>query len=364
MKYPGNPVLFAPNDIPDFRDPKVFWYGTEQTGHWVMCLAVRDRIMFYVSLDLIHWTRSGDFGPGYGSTAGVWETPDLFKLPLKNNETCWVLTVGVQAGAPAGGSGTQYFVGNFDGKTFTSENPAEIVLWADYGADYYAAQAWNDEPSGRCLMIAWMNNWKYALFIPSDGQRGVFSLVRELSLARTADGIRLVHKPISELQTLRGKQEHWQEQVIQPNINILADVRGTSLEIIAEFKITDTTESFGFRVRLGDNEHTEIRYSVQENSLSLDRSHSGQVDFNDDFAAVHSADLSPINDIIRLHIFVDSTSVEVFANDGATVITDQVFPDEQSQGIDLFAEGGVVLLHSLDIFHLQPVTFQIEEEKS
>jgi fructan beta-fructosidase len=327
-----------------------------------MCLAVRDRISFYTSPDLIHWEHGSDFGPGYGSTTGVWETPDLFKLPLENNETRWVLTVGVQAGAPAGGSGTQYFIGAFDGKTFTSENPAETVLWADYGADYYAAQAWNDEPSGRRLMIAWMNNWKYALFIPSDGQRGVFSLVREFSLARTSDGIRLIQKPIAELQTLRGKHEHWQEQVIQPNTNILANVRGTALEIIAEFKITDKTESFGFRVRVGENEHTDIRYDAIKQFLSLDRSHSGQVDFNDDFGAVHSADLSPIHNIIRLHIFVDNTSVEVFANDGSVVITDSIFPDEQSHGLELFAEGGEVILQSLDIFYLHPAAF--EEHRS
>lgn len=360
-KYPGNPVLFAPNDIPDFRDPKVFWYGDQGTGHWVMCLAVRDRISFYTSPDLIHWVHGSEFGPGQGSMAGVWETPDLFELSLENNETRWVLTVGVQAGAPAGGSGTQYFIGTFDGKTFTSENPVETVLWADYGADYYAAQAWNDEPSGRRLMIAWMNNWKYALFIPSEGQRGVFSIVRELSLVRTADGIRLRQTPISELQSLREKQEDWQEQVIQPKTNILADIRGIALEIIAEFKITAKTESFGFRVRMGENEQTDIRYSVKEKCLSGDRSHSGQVDFNDDFAAIHSADISPLDDIIRLHIFVDSKSVEVFANDGIVTFTDSIFPGEESQGLELFAEGEVIL-RSLDIFHLHPAVF--EEDKS
>jgi fructan beta-fructosidase len=212
-------------------------------------------------------------------------------------------------------------------------------------------------------MIAWMNNWKYALFIPSDGQRGVFSLVRELSLVRMADGIRLIQKPIAELQTLRDKHEHWQEQVIQPDTNILANVRGIALEIIAEFKITDKTESFGFRVRVGENEHTGIRYSAQEKCLSVDRSHSGQIDFNDDFGAIYSTDLLPIDDTIRLHIFVDSKSVEVFANDGIVTFTDSIFPDAQSQGVELFAEGGEVILQSLDIFHIHPAEFQIEEDK-
>src|SRR5215216_2810145 len=163
-----NPVLFAPKDVRDFRDPKVFWYGPPEQGHWVMCLAAGDRILFYTCPDLIHWTCSGELGPGFGTNVGVWETPELFECPIDDREeTRWILMVGVQDGAPAGGSGTQYFVGTFDGQTFTSENPKEITLWADFGADYYAAQSWNEEPNGRRLMLGWINNWNYARLIPS-----------------------------------------------------------------------------------------------------------------------------------------------------------------------------------------------------
>ncbi len=81
IKSELNPILFAPEDVRDFRDPKVFWYGEPEGGHWVMCLAAGDRILFYTSPDLIHWTVSGELGPGFGSTAGVWETPELFELP-------------------------------------------------------------------------------------------------------------------------------------------------------------------------------------------------------------------------------------------------------------------------------------------
>src|SRR5215216_3309237 len=222
-KYHANPVLAAPNDTPDFRDPKVFWYGEQNTGHWVMCLAVRDRIMFYRSSNLIQWTHSGEFGPGYGSTAGVWETPELFELPVDHGpDTRWVLTIGVSDGAPAGGSGTQYFIGSFDGRNFTSENPPETVLWADYGADFYAAQSWNDEPYGRRLLIAWMNNWQYALLSPSSsGQRGIFSLIREESLTRTESGVRLVSKSAPEYQNLRHEHFHYEHTLVKPTENLL-----------------------------------------------------------------------------------------------------------------------------------------------
>jgi fructan beta-fructosidase len=353
-KYAGNPIIPAPVPPSDCRDPKVFWYE----DHWVMCLAAGNRILFHTSKDLKHWEESGSFGNGYGSTDGVWETPDLFQLSIEGtDERRWVLTVGVGAGHIAGGSGTQYFIGDFDGKTFTSDNPVDTVLWADFGADYYAPQSWSDEPHNRRLMIGWMNNWQYARLVPTDDWNGAFSVIRELSLRRTTEGIRLIHKPIPELQALRGEHQHWQEQVIQSDTKLLADVHGKSLEIIAEFKITDTTENVGFRLRVGENEHTDISYSVKENCLSLDRHHSGQVDFHDDFAKVHSADLSPIDGTIRLHIFVDSSSVEVFADDGLVVITDHIFPAEESQGLELFAEGEIIL-HSLDIFHLHPAVFE------
>jgi fructan beta-fructosidase len=357
-KYSANPVLLAPNNISDFRDPKVFWYGTPENGHWVMCLAVHDRIQFYTSTDLIHWTMSGNFGPGYGSTAGVWETPELFELRVSDsNETRWVLAVGVQAGAPADGSGTQYFVGSFDGKTFISENPPETILWADYGADFYAAQSWNNEPNGRHLLIAWMNNWGYAKLIPSNGTRGIFSLIREVSLKKTESGICLLHHPIPELQQLRGEHFNWEGEHVQPNANLLKDIHAHSLEIIAEFKIKPEVDYFGFRVHVGTDEYTSITYSVKEQQLLVDRKHSGIVDFNDSFANVHSAPLSPIDDTVRLHIFVDCLSIEVFANDGLIIFTESVFPSEASQGLELFSEGGKVLLKSLDIFHLKPATF-------
>jgi fructan beta-fructosidase len=293
---------------------------------------------------------------------GVWETPELFELPIDGGgETRWILTVGVQDGAPAGGSGTQYFVGAFDGQTFTSENLKETTLWADFGADYYAAQSWNDEPKGRRLMLGWMNNWDYARLIPSSNWRGTFTLIRELSLARAEEGIRLIQKPIPEMQVLRGKRDHWQGEIIQPNTNLLANVRGSSLEIIAEFKINQEVDSFGFHVRADQDERTTIKYEAKEQRLLLDRTLSGRVDFHQGFGSVHVADLAPANGLIRLHIFVDSSSVEVFANDGLITITDCIFPNNQSRGLELFVEGGNVVLNSLDLFHLTPAKFQTRE---
>ncbi len=353
-KYAGNPVIPHPEHLKDFRDPKVFWHE----DHWVMCLAAGDTILFYTSANLKQWDQSGSFGGGYGSTDGVWETPDLFQLPVINaSDSSWVLIVGVGNGGPAGGSATQYFIGNFDGRNFISENSSDTILWADHGADYYAPQSWSNEPNLRRIMVGWMSNWQYANVIPTSTWRGVFSIPRELSLAQTANGIRLVHKPASELEKLRNTHHYWQSTVIQSDSNLLDGIQAKALEIRAEFQITNDVKCFGFHVRMGMDERTAISYMVEEKTLQVDRTHSGKVDFADAFAAIHSVELQPIDNIISLHIFVDSSSIEVFANDGLVVLTDLIFPSDHSQGLELFAEGGQIILNSLDIYQLDPATF-------
>ncbi len=319
-----------------------------------MCLAAGDRILFFTSPDLIHWAPSGQLGPGFDATAGVWETPDLFELRVDGSqETRWIMTIGVQDGCPAGGSGTLYFIGQFNGCIFTSENPPETILWADYGADYYASQSWNDEPSQRRIMLGWMSNWQYAIITPSTTWRGMFSLPRELTLTRTATGVRLVQQPIPELGNLRGEHKRWRNETIVPGANLLAGLQGDSYEIAADFQIGPDTECFGFRVRIGQGEETTITVIPREQKVYLDRTHSGQSDFHPVFASLHAADLAPVNGSLRLHIFVDHSSVEVFANDGQVTLSDSIFPSEESLGLELFSKYGATLLNALDFYHLE-----------
>jgi len=357
-KYTGNPVIPHDDHLHDFRDPKVFWHE----DHWVMLLAAGDTVLFYISSDLKNWEQSGSFGNGYGSTDGVWETPDLFKLSVDNSlETWWVLTVSAGNGHLAGGSGSQYFIGHFDGQSFTSEYPKDTVLWADFGADYYAPQSWNAEPNGRCLMIGWMNNWQYATAIPTSGWRGAFSILRELSLKRTEEGLRLVQQPFAEIQSLRNKNYHWQKEILSPEKNLLANVEGISLEILAEFQIMNNIDRLGFHVRVGDIERTTIGYLAKEKKVFVDRTYSGRSDFHKDFARIHYAALNCIDNLLRLHIFVDQCSVEVFANDGLAVITDCIFPSTESTKLEIFVEGDKATLNLLDVFQLSPAQYIIEE---
>jgi fructan beta-fructosidase len=365
-KYEQNPVIEPPNNIKNFRDPKVFWYGENgSVGHWVMSVAAGNIILFYASPDLKNWEATGGFGLGYGATCGIWETPDLFELPVDGGpENRWVLAVGIGGCAPGGGSGVQYFVGAFDGKTFTSENPKETVLWADYGADFYAAQSWNDAPDGRRIWLAWMNNWAYAQDIPTSTWRGAFTIPRELSLVDTPQGIRLVQRPVAELQSLRGKHWEWQDVRINAGTDLLGEVAGDTLEILAEFQVDSamTAGRVGFRVRVGDNAHTTIGYAIKGRMLFVDRTQSGQVDFNPNFPGIHIAQMDPSSQAIRLHIFVDRSSVEVFGNDGQVVMTEQIFPGANSLGVEVLADGGEAVLNSLEICELAAATFLSPKE--
>jgi fructan beta-fructosidase len=355
-KYVGNPVVPHPGNLTDFRDPKVFWH----IDHWVMALAAGDRALFYISPDLKHWEPSGFFGGGFGSTDGVWETPDLFQLPVSGSDSRWVLTVGVGSGAYAGGSGTQYFIGDFDGKRFTSENPKETILWMDHGPDFYAPQSWNDEPNSRRIAIAWMSNWSYAREVPSTDWRGAFSLPRELALVQTEQGIRLRQTPVVELKSLRVSTVQWLNRKILPGMNLLAELQKDTFEIVAEFQVDSSVEMFGFNVRKSDAQQTTIAYKPKTQELIVDRINSGQVDFKDGFASNYAVPLKPEDGRIRLRIFVDRCSVEVFANDGLASVSALIFPAEEQLGLEVFSSGAAVTLNILTVYKLQLASSQVD----
>ncbi len=364
-KYAGNPVLEPPKNIRNFRDPKVFWYETEGgAGHWVMAVSGGNIILFFTSPDLVNWESSGGFGLTFGATCGVWETPDLFSLPVDGGpDSRWVLAVAIGDCAPAGGSGVQYFVGSFDGRTFTSDNDKDTTLWADFGADFYAPQSWSEAPDNRRLWLAWMNNWRYAQATPASTWRGAFTIPRELALVTTPDGVRLTQQPIAELQQLRGQQWQWRDEIIGPGSDLLDEVSGETLEIVAEFAMADLADAdrFGFRLRTGGDEVTTVGYATKGRTLYVDRAQSGDVAFNAGFGAVHTATMEPLDGLIRLHILIDRASVEVFGNDGRVVFTEQIFPGGDSLGLELFLDGQQVTLNTLDIWQLEPATFRVAD---
>lgn len=354
-RYAKNPVIDVGST--EFRDPKVFWH--EPTRKWVMVLslAAEHRMRFYGSPDLKQWTQLSEFGPA-AAVGGVWECPDLFELPVDGDagNTRWVLIVNLNPGAIAGGSGTQYFIGRFDGTRFTPDDTQ--TRWADYGKDFYAAVSFGDVPAsdGRRLWLGWMNNWLYGNQIPTSPWRSAQSIPRTLSLTKTATGIRLAQTPVQELQKLRGAPIRVASQPIAAGSASLAakGIAGKALEIVAKFE-AGTAAEFGLKIRTGGKEETVIGVDARAGQLFVDRTKSGNVDFRPEFTGRHAAPITLDKGRVRLHVFVDWSSVEVFAQGGTAVITDQVFPAADSEGVALYAVGGDARLLSLEAWPVRSI---------
>ncbi|GAA1231914.1 hypothetical protein GCM10009676_13740 [Prauserella halophila] len=349
-KYSGNPVIPSSGDV-DFRDPKVFWHSP--TDRWVMSIAVGDRIRFYGSPDLLHWEQLSEFGANHGAHGGVWECPDLFQLPVDGDHrrSKWVLIVSINPGGPAGGSGMQYFLGDFDGTTFTADNAPGEVLWADEGSDFYAAVSWSDVPDGRRLWVGWMSNWNYAGDIPTSPWRGGMSVPRELELVSTTAGTRLAQQPVKELNRVRRNRRSWNGTVSDQRG--APEFSGTVLDIVAEFQLVGATATtFGFDVFAGDSCRTRIGYDASTQELFVDRRASGQTTVHDTFPARHTVALTTAGDILRIRAVIDRANVQVFGDRGQAVITDLVFPDDGNNRAGAFATGGDVTVKSLDVFDL------------
>ncbi|MBL7828720.1 MAG: glycoside hydrolase family 32 protein [Saprospiraceae bacterium] len=309
QKYEGNPVLKNPG-IRDFRDPKVIWHEASQT--WMMALAVKDKISFYTSTNLLQWKHSADFNPPWAAYGGVWECPDFFPLKTPTGAEKWVLLVSINPGAPNGGSGTQYFIGNFDGKRFRTET--NEIKWLDYGADNYAGVTWSDVPKtdGRRLFIGWMSNWTYAQIVPTEVWRSAMTVPRALELQERDGQYSLVSKPVRELQVLRSKVV----QVKSSRINLPSDCLDIELSAVAtDFKLTFSNEK-GEKVIL----------EKKGDEITFDRSRSGIAAFSSDFKQIHRA---PAQNLVikNIRVFLDRSSMEFFFNDGALAVTELVFPN-------------------------------------
>jgi fructan beta-fructosidase len=161
-----------------------------------------------------------------------------------------------------------------------------------------------------------------------------------------------VQTPVKELQAIRENPFTITNKALIPNDNLLSDLKGSAFEIVVEFELGAAYE-FGFKVRKSESNETIIGYNVEKKKLFLDRTKSGDSSFNDSFAGIHDGELVPKDNKINLHIFVDWSSVEVFGNDGELVLTDLIFPNENSQDLELYAKGGNVTVNSLELYTLK-----------
>lgn len=354
IKYEGNPVL-EHNELRDFRDPKVFWHP--ETERWIMILACGQTVHLYHSPNLKEWTFLSEFGDDIGSHAGVWECPDLFPLRVDGDEaiTKWVMLVSIGSSDDfIEGSRTQYFIGEFDGVTFIPDASSQEIRWLDYGRDHYAGVCWSDIPveDGRRICIGWMSNWKYANLTPTEIWRGAMSIPREITLEQRAQGITLIQRPVQEINTMRSPIIALENTTITEVQARLASLQLDSYEI----QITaDTTSTFALQLRASASQDqlTVVGYEGDTSEVYIDRSHSGDHTFHQDFAGKHTAKVDRDQSTIELRIYMDRSSIEVFANDGQVAMTDLIFPDHDAQGFSIQSPDQQLQLSSFHIYQFK-----------
>lgn len=298
--YEGNPVLVG--DIADFRDPKVF--RDEQSNRWIMTLACQQEIRFYGSADLKHWELVSRFGKEYGAHGGVWECPDLVQIGDK-----WVLLLNINPGGPFGGSATQYFVGNWDGKTFTCEDAPEEVKWLDFGKDHYATVTWHNAPDNRIVAIGWMSNWQYATILPTVAFRSQNTVARDISLYKDDAGeVRVRVMPSPESLALKGKAT-----------KALGDAAVVEIALCGKQGGVITLSN-------DQGEKVVMTLDAEAQTFTMDRTEAGDSSFSPDFAAATTTPLFVKQDTYKVILFIDHCSIEAFDANGYWAMTNLVFP--------------------------------------
>ena len=315
-KYANNPIITS--DVPDFRDPKVFW--NDDLNQWNLILASGQQMNIYSSKNLKDWKYESCFGEEYGNHGGVWECPDLLKIGDK-----WVLICNINPGGPFGGSATQYFVGTFDGHKFTCESKPEVTKWMDYGKDHYATVSFSNAPNGRIVVLPWMSNWQYANQVPTQQFRSANGLPRDVSLYNYNGEEYVSVKPSPEV------------------LNAFEQKASGRFQTASYLEVTNIKSNASIVLSNDKDEYVTMVYDGKNGIFSMDRTQSGLTEFHNDFK---SKTIAPTNGTIKgMQIFVDRCSIEAFDIDGKVAMSNLVFPSKPYDKI--VAKGCKVKIHAL-----------------
>lgn len=387
-KYPGNPVLTPFDGLKDFRDPKVFWYAPLKK--WYMIVSADKEMRFYSSPNLRDWTYVSAFGQGYGAQPNQFECPDFFQLPVDGNpnKKKWVMIVNINPGCLFGGSATEYFIGDFDGKNFVCDSKPSVAKFLDYGKDHYATVTFSGVQN-RVLGIAWMSNWQYANVTPIRQYRGANTLPREFKLFTGKDGqiymssnvvpevagLRKTFKRLPDLVIAQGKESKnlssGKENAFEMEMDvtpsdaaktgfILYNEKGEKVNIYFDMKagrlVMDRTESG--RTKFGEkaeahkiekefdlHEHREIKDSFRK---------LNSVNYKNDFALGTWAPLSLCDSkTYHLDVFVDKCSIEIFVNGGRIAMTNLVFPTQPYTSVKFYSDGNKAAYRNIKVSELR-----------
>ena len=386
-KYEGNPVLTPFDGLKDFRDPKVFWY--EKGKCWYMIVSADKETRFYKSKNLKKWTYVSAFGKGLGQQPCQYECPDFFQLPVNGDKKKmkWVMTMNINPGCWFGGSATEYFVGDFDGKKFTCPDANE-VKWLDWGKDHYATVTFSNT-GDRVLGITWMSNWQYANLTPFKQNRGANGLPRELKLYEKNGKYYISEDVAPEVYALRKDTKNVADASVSDEkmlAGVAANMEG-AFEIEADVT-PDANGIAGIEISNNKRERTMIYFDMKQGKVVMDRTESGLSDFGkqsvphdielawdkqlaaegkqparitnsinykNDFALATWAPLSLCEDgkkTYHVDIFVDKSSVELFVDGGRIAMTNLVFPVAPYENVKLYTQDGKAEFKNMKVHKL------------
>ena len=387
-KYPGNPVLTPFDGLKDFRDPKVFWYAPLKK--WYMIVSADKEMRFYSSLDLKKWTYVSAFGRGYGAQPNQFECPDFFQLPVDGNpnKKKWVMIVNINPGCLFGGSATEYFIGDFDGKNFVCDSKPSIAKFLDYGKDHYATVTFSGVQD-RVLGIAWMSNWQYANVTPIRQYRGANTLPREFKLFTGKDGqIYMSSNVVPEVAGLRKTFKRLPDLVITQGKDSknLSSSKENAFEIEMDVTPGEAAKT-GFVLYNEKGEKVNIYFDMKAGRLVMDRTESGKtkfgekaeahkiekefdlhehreikepfrklnsVNYKNDFALGTWAPLSLCDSkTYHLNVFVDKCSIEIFVNGGRIAMTNLVFPTQPYTSVKFYSDGNKAAYRNIKVSEMR-----------
>lgn len=374
-KYENNPILTPFDGLKDFRDPKVFWY--EPAQKWYMIVSADKNMRFYSSTDLKQWEYLSQFGEGYGVQPNQFECPDFIQLPVDGNKDNmkWVMIVNINPGCPFGGSATEYFIGDFDGKEFKCDTDKSVTKWLDFGKDHYATVCFSNT-GDRIIAVPWMSNWQYANVTPIRQYRGANALPRELSLYTKNGEIYMAANVVKETEALRKSTRNVESLSVEGEtvIDSITDGLNSGVELEMDI-VPGKAQTVGFDIMNAKGEKTKIYLDLKSGRAVMDRTESGLIAFGEKaephFKENHdrrkTESINYINDFAlgtwaplslcegksyHLNVFVDKCSVELFVDGGRIAMTNLVFPTEVYNSLRFYTEGGKAEIKNLSIHKL------------
>ena len=374
-KYEKNPILTPFDGLKDFRDPKVFWY--EPAQKWYMIVSADKNMRFYSSTDLKQWEYLSQFGEGYGVQPNQFECPDFIQLPVDGNKDNmkWVMIVNINPGCPFGGSATEYFIGDFDGKEFKCDTDKSVTKWLDFGKDHYATVCFSNT-GDRIIAVPWMSNWQYANVTPIRQYRGANALPRELSLYTKNGEIYMAANVVKETEALRKSTRNIESISVEGEtvIDSITDGQNSGVELEMDI-VPGKAQTVGFDIMNAKGEKTKIYLDLKSGRAVMDRTESGLIAFGEKaephFKENHdrrkTESINYINDFAlgtwaplslcegksyHLNVFVDKCSVELFVDGGRIAMTNLVFPTEVYNSLRFYTEGGKAEVKNLSIHKL------------